>query len=134
MHHFRGKLFQGDKLVLDPANVYIDYHASEADASLGVGRLPRGRFGEGRGGWGQLHAETGGRPGRKASDQRLRARRLGQVPCDVRRGGIIRVGRRWASHHAAASLLTDLVEKQQQDERAVKSGSGSDPVGSFTRR
>ena len=31
MHHFRGKLFQGDKLCFDPANVYIDYHATEAD-------------------------------------------------------------------------------------------------------
>jgi len=29
MHHFRGKLFQGDKLCLDPANVYIDYHSTE---------------------------------------------------------------------------------------------------------
>src|ERR1035438_7121978 len=32
MHHFRGKLFQGDKLCLDPANVYIDRseeHTSE---------------------------------------------------------------------------------------------------------
>ena len=35
MHHFRGKLFQGDKLVLDPANVYIDYHATEAGTSPG---------------------------------------------------------------------------------------------------
>ena len=25
MHHFRGKLFQGEKVCLDPANVYIDY-------------------------------------------------------------------------------------------------------------
>ncbi len=33
MHHFRGKLFQGDKLCLDPANVYIDYHATEAEAT-----------------------------------------------------------------------------------------------------
>jgi hypothetical protein len=32
MHHFRGRLFQGDKLCLDPANVYIDYHSTEADA------------------------------------------------------------------------------------------------------
>jgi hypothetical protein len=28
MHHFRGKLFQGDKLCLDPANVYIDYDST----------------------------------------------------------------------------------------------------------
>ena len=35
MHHFRGKLFQGDKLVLDPANVYIDYHATEAGRARG---------------------------------------------------------------------------------------------------
>ena len=32
MHHFRGKLFQGDKLCLDPANVYIDYQ-SEVDVT-----------------------------------------------------------------------------------------------------
>ncbi len=32
MHHFRGKLFQEDKLCLDPANVYIDYHATESEA------------------------------------------------------------------------------------------------------
>jgi len=25
MHHVRGKLWQGDKLCLDPANVYVDY-------------------------------------------------------------------------------------------------------------
>ncbi len=31
MHHFRGKLFQGDKLCLDPANVYVDYHAEESE-------------------------------------------------------------------------------------------------------
>ena len=33
MHHFRGKLFQGDKLCLDPANVYIDYHSTEVDVT-----------------------------------------------------------------------------------------------------
>ena len=33
MHHFRGKLFQGEKLCLDPANVYIDYHATVAEAT-----------------------------------------------------------------------------------------------------
>jgi hypothetical protein len=33
MHHFRGKLFQGDKLCLDPANVYIDYNSTEADVT-----------------------------------------------------------------------------------------------------
>ncbi len=32
MHHFRGKLFQADEVCLDPANVYIDYHSTEADA------------------------------------------------------------------------------------------------------
>jgi hypothetical protein len=32
MHHFRGKLFQGDKLCLDPANTYIDYDS----AGIGV--------------------------------------------------------------------------------------------------
>ena len=31
MHHFRGKLFQGDKVCLDPANVYIDYQSTEVD-------------------------------------------------------------------------------------------------------
>ena len=31
MHHFRGKLFQGDKLCLDPANVYIDYDLTEVN-------------------------------------------------------------------------------------------------------
>ncbi len=33
MHHFRGKLFQGNKLCLDPANVYVDYHAMEDGAA-----------------------------------------------------------------------------------------------------
>jgi hypothetical protein len=33
MHHFRGKLFQGDKLFLDPANAYIDYHSTEVDVT-----------------------------------------------------------------------------------------------------
>ena len=33
MHHFRGTLFQGDKLCLDPANVYIDYHSTEVDVT-----------------------------------------------------------------------------------------------------
>ena len=33
MHHFRGKLFQGDKLCLDPANVYIDYDSTVADVT-----------------------------------------------------------------------------------------------------
>jgi hypothetical protein len=32
MHHFRGRLFQGDKLCLDPANVYIDYDSTEVHA------------------------------------------------------------------------------------------------------
>ncbi len=31
MHHFRGTLFQADKLCLDPANVYIDYHSTPAN-------------------------------------------------------------------------------------------------------
>jgi hypothetical protein len=31
MHHFRGKLLQGEKLCLDPANVYIDYDSTELD-------------------------------------------------------------------------------------------------------
>jgi hypothetical protein len=33
MHHFRGKLFQGDRLCLDPANAYIDYHSTEVDVT-----------------------------------------------------------------------------------------------------
>jgi hypothetical protein len=33
MHHFRGKLFQGDKVCLDPANAYIDYHSTEVDVT-----------------------------------------------------------------------------------------------------
>ena len=33
MHHFRGKLFQGDKLCLDPANVYIDYQSTQGGES-----------------------------------------------------------------------------------------------------
>ena len=33
MHHFRGTLFQGDKLCLDPANVYIDYNSTEVDVT-----------------------------------------------------------------------------------------------------
>lgn len=35
MHHFRGKLFQGDNLCLDPANVYIDYHTTDVDSASG---------------------------------------------------------------------------------------------------
>ncbi len=35
MHHFRGTLFEGDKVCLDPANVYIDYQLTEADAESG---------------------------------------------------------------------------------------------------
>jgi hypothetical protein len=33
MHHFRGKLFQGEKLCLDPANTYIDYGSTEANVN-----------------------------------------------------------------------------------------------------
>jgi hypothetical protein len=32
MHHYRGKLFQGDKVRLDPANVYIDHGSTGVDA------------------------------------------------------------------------------------------------------
>jgi hypothetical protein len=32
MHHFRGTLWKGDQVRLDPANVYIDYHALEASS------------------------------------------------------------------------------------------------------
>ncbi len=31
MHHYRGKLFQGDKVRLDPANVYIDFGSTGSD-------------------------------------------------------------------------------------------------------
>lgn len=33
MHHFRGRLFQGDKVHLDPANVYLDYGATAGEAA-----------------------------------------------------------------------------------------------------
>jgi hypothetical protein len=33
MHHFRGKLSQGDKLCLDPANAYINYDSTEVDVT-----------------------------------------------------------------------------------------------------
>ena len=35
MHHYRGKLFQRDKVRLDPANVYIDSRAPGADTASG---------------------------------------------------------------------------------------------------
>ena len=35
MHHYRGKLFQGDEVRLDPANVYIDFHSTGADTDSG---------------------------------------------------------------------------------------------------
>jgi hypothetical protein len=35
MHHFRGKLYKGDKVHLDPANVYIEYHAAGGDGAQG---------------------------------------------------------------------------------------------------
>ena len=35
MHHYRGKLFQGDKVRLDPANVYIDFGSTRSDAASG---------------------------------------------------------------------------------------------------
>jgi len=35
MHHYRGKLLQGDKVRLDPANVYIDFGSTGADAASG---------------------------------------------------------------------------------------------------
>ena len=35
MHHYRGRLFQGDKVRLDPANVYIDSRSTAVDAELG---------------------------------------------------------------------------------------------------
>jgi hypothetical protein len=30
MHHYRGRLLQGDKVRLDPANVYIDFDSTGA--------------------------------------------------------------------------------------------------------
>jgi hypothetical protein len=35
MHHFRGKLLQGDVTRLDPANVYIQYRTNEGGQSQG---------------------------------------------------------------------------------------------------
>ena len=35
MHHYRGKLLQGDKVRLDPANVYIDSSSTGADMASG---------------------------------------------------------------------------------------------------
>jgi hypothetical protein len=35
MHHYRGKLFQGDKVRLDPANVYIDFRSTGVDTASG---------------------------------------------------------------------------------------------------
>ena len=35
MHHYRGMLFQGDKVRLDPANVYIDFRSTGADTASG---------------------------------------------------------------------------------------------------
>jgi hypothetical protein len=33
MHHFRGKLFQGEQSCLDPANAYIDYGPTDANVT-----------------------------------------------------------------------------------------------------
>jgi hypothetical protein len=33
MHHFRGKLLMGDRTILDPANLYIEYHTHESAAA-----------------------------------------------------------------------------------------------------
>jgi hypothetical protein len=35
MHHYRGKLLQGDKVRLDPANVYIDFRSTGVDPASG---------------------------------------------------------------------------------------------------
>ena len=35
MHHFRGKLLQGDRPRLDPANVYVQYGAADGDRGQG---------------------------------------------------------------------------------------------------
>ena len=34
MHHFRGKLLDGDEARLDPANVYIQFHHATASGSV----------------------------------------------------------------------------------------------------
>lgn len=31
MHHFRGRLFQGNEIRLDPANVYLGYGSTEGE-------------------------------------------------------------------------------------------------------
>jgi hypothetical protein len=33
MHHYRGRLSQGDKVRLDPANVYIDFRSAGDDTA-----------------------------------------------------------------------------------------------------
>ena len=34
MHHFRGRLLEGDQTRLDPANVYIQFHHATANGSV----------------------------------------------------------------------------------------------------
>ena len=35
MHHFRGKLLDGDQTRLDPADVYLQFHATPGDQGQG---------------------------------------------------------------------------------------------------
>jgi hypothetical protein len=35
MHHYRGTLFKGDRVHLDPANVYVQYHVGTGDHDRG---------------------------------------------------------------------------------------------------
>jgi hypothetical protein len=35
MHHYRGRLLQGDKVHLDPANIYIDFDSTGAGTASG---------------------------------------------------------------------------------------------------
>ncbi|MBX6315569.1 MAG: hypothetical protein IRY99_22045 [Isosphaeraceae bacterium] len=35
MHHFRGKLLEGNRIHLDPANVYIQYHSTPGGSRQG---------------------------------------------------------------------------------------------------
>ncbi len=77
MHHYRGRLFQADKVRLDPANVYIDSRSTTVDAGSGwSGYLLVASENEVvRGGTYTLKLEDG-RTG-AVSDRNVRPRRLG---------------------------------------------------------
>jgi hypothetical protein len=87
MHHFRGKLFQGDKLCLDPANVYIDYNSTEVDVTSNWSGylLVASEKDVVPGGIYTLKLEDGA--GGPTADRHPHPRRLGQVSSDVRRRG-----------------------------------------------